>query len=486
MKRPNIIFILSDDQGPWSMHNAGATELYTPNLDRIAASGVRCSDFFCVSPVCSPARASLLTGAIPSAHGIHDWLRSGNVDGVRYAAQGKENPSGNGYDDERQPIGYLDGQIAYTDLLAENGYTCALSGKWHLGDSVRPQHGFTRWYTIGLGGCWYYHPDMVDNGVITVEHGKYVTELITDRALEYLSELSEREEPFYLSVHYNAPHAPWGPEQHPAKWIEYYKDCAFESFPDVPDHPWNVLGPTYGTPARQAKLVGYAAAISAMDEQIGRILDYLETHQLMEDTIVVFTSDNGMSMGHHGIWGKGNGTFPINMYDSAVKVPFLISWPNHLPAGTVCDTMISAYDWFPTLMDMVGIPYSDPSKPGVSRLPAMQCSEVSASDDAVVVYDEYGPVRMIRTREWKYVHRYPYGPFELYHLTEDPEETTNLYEDPEYESAVCELRSQLGDWFYKYVDPAVDGAHESVTGAGQLCRAGIYSAGQKAFSEIDY
>lgn len=108
--RPNIIFILSDDQGAWAMHCAGTPELYTPNLDRIAAEGMRFENFFCVSPVCSPARASLLTGNIPSAHGVHDWIRSGNVDGEKFWKQGMENPYGGGYARETKPAAYLEGQ----------------------------------------------------------------------------------------------------------------------------------------------------------------------------------------------------------------------------------------------------------------------------------------------------------------------------------------------------------------------------------------
>lgn len=190
-KKPNIVFILSDDQGPWAMNCAGTPELYTPSLNAIAQNGMRFENFFCASPVCSPARASLLTGDIPSSPrgaGLAD--ASGNVDAEKFAAQGKENPYG-GYADEDKPIQYLAGKTTYTDILAQNGYTCALSGKWHLGDSVTPQHGFSRWYTIGKGGCFYYHPDIVEHGSITVEHGKYVTDLITDRALEFLDELAE-------------------------------------------------------------------------------------------------------------------------------------------------------------------------------------------------------------------------------------------------------------------------------------------------------
>ena len=258
--RPNIVFILSDDQGAWAMHCAGTSELETPNLDRIAAEGVRFDNFFCASPVCSPARASILTGTIPSRHGVHDWLRSGNVDAERYAEAGKENPYGN-YADEDEPIQYLMGQPTYTDLLRERGYSLALSGKWHLGDSVHPQHGFTRWFTIGKGGCFYYHPDIVEDEKITVRHGEYVTDLITDRALDFLDELAGEENPFYLSVHYTAPHSPWGAEHHPRRLIEKYDKCTFDEIPDLPDHPDSTVSDRkydliHGTPRRHDNLRG--------------------------------------------------------------------------------------------------------------------------------------------------------------------------------------------------------------------------------------
>ena len=233
-KKPNIVFILSDDQGAWAMHCAGTPELITPNLDRLAREGMRFDDFFCASPVCSPARASLLTGRMPSAHGILDWLRSGNVDAKEFAEQGKENPYG-GYADETEPIAYLDGMDAYTDELTRIGYTCALAGKWHMGDSVHPQHSFKRWFTIGKGGCYYYHPDIVEDGKITVRHGEYVTDIITDRALDFIDELSGRDDPFYLSIHYTAPHSPWEADQHPKRWIDEYDKSDFASIPDVPD-----------------------------------------------------------------------------------------------------------------------------------------------------------------------------------------------------------------------------------------------------------
>lgn len=467
--KPNIVFILSDDQGPWAMHCAGTQELCTPNLDRLAREGLRFDNFYCASPVCSPARASLLTGLMPSAHGVLDWLRSGNVDARKFASQGRENPYG-GYADEAEPIAYLDGVRGYTDMLRENGYRCALSGKWHLGDSVRPQKGFEDWYTLGKGGCYYYHPDIVENGDIRVLHGQYVTDLITQRAVRDIDALAGGEKPFYLSVHYTAPHNPWGSDQHPAKWIDYYDRCSFAEIPDVPDHPDMTTGPVYGTAARRENLRGYYSAISAMDEGIGQILSKLEEKGILDDTLVIFTSDNGMSMGHHGVWGKGNGTFPLNMYEQAVKVPFLARFPALIQGpGRLVEDAVSAVDLFPTLCELVGAAKPE-CLPGESFLPVF--TRGHSRRRQVVVYDEYGPVRMIRQGALKYVHRYPYGPHELYDLSADPGEENNLYGQREYDAAVLNLRGELDAFFRAHSSGDFDARVEGVTGSGQFCPPG--------------
>lgn len=475
-KKPNILFILSDDQGAWAMRCAGNTDIQTPNLDRIAAEGFRFENFFCTSPVCSPARASLLTGRIPSAHGVQDWIRSGNLDKESLGSIG-----GDAYFTlEDKPIQYLDGMLAYTDVLKENGYRCALSGKWHLGDSLEPQHGFDRWFTIGRGGCYYDKADIVENGKISFET-RYITNVITDKALEWLEDFSQEEDPFYLSVHYTAPHSPWEEEQHPKEYVELYRDCEFTATPDLPVHPNQIESAPYGTgEVRKSLLRGYYAAITAMDADIGKLLDKLDELGLREDTIVIFSADNGMNMGHHGIWGKGNGTFPFNMYDTAVKVPLLISWPGQYEKGQVCTRMCSQYDFFPALLDMVGIERELPKE-----LPGRSFADVfsgnPSSEGWVVVYDEYGPTRMIRTEKWKYVCRFPYGPDELFDLASDPEENENLIGKPEYAPLINTLYRRLTDWFYRYADPAMDGVKEGVTGFGQMCRPGIYADRREVF-----
>lgn len=254
-KPPNIICILSDDHGAWAMGCAGNHEIRTPNLDRLAATGTRFSNFFCASPVCSPARASLLTGRIPSQHGIHDWLRGGNVG--------------------EDAVEYLKGQTGYTDVLAAHGYNCGISGKWHLGNSLLPQKGFTHWYVHQSGGGPYYDTPMIRDGELINEAG-YVTDNITNDALDCLERYAKADAPFYLSVHYTAPHSPWI-DNHPREIVDSYEECAFETCPQERTHPDAIELTAEVQENPRENLKGYFAAVTAMDANIGRILDKLET-----------------------------------------------------------------------------------------------------------------------------------------------------------------------------------------------------------------
>ena len=468
--KPNAIVILTDDQGCWAMGCAGNTEIRTPNLDRLAETGTRFENFFCVSPVCSPARASLLTGRIPSQHGVHDWLRAGNS---------VAEPDKGGRLTE-----YLRGQKGYTDFLAAKGYACGFSGKWHMGDSHHRQKGFMYWRAHAKGGGPYYNWPKVDGEEVVAEE-KYVSDAITDDALAFLHEQEGNDAPFYLSLHFTAPHSPWDRDNHPAEIYEYYhRNCPFLSVPNDPPHPWQMNSAPIGSDEdrRRENLSGYFAAVTAMDANVGRVLDWLEEKGLRENTLVFFTSDNGMNMGHHGVWGKGNGTFPLNMYDTSVKVPAIVSRPSHVPEGIVSDALLSHYDFMPTLLEYLGIENPETANlPGKSFAPLLSGQPLPGRE-SVVVFDEYGPVRMIRTREWKYVHRYPYGPHELYDLANDPGERTNLYGQDEHEPRVRELKARLEGWFICYVDPMVDGTREPVTGKGQLGLAGPAGNGENNFS----
>jgi len=462
-KRANVVFILTDDQGIWAMGCAGNKEIRTPNLDHLASTGVRFENFFCTSPVCSPARASLLTGRIPSQHGVHDWIREGNVG--------------------KNPVEYLKGQLAYTDILAENGYICGISGKWHLGDSINPQKNLTHWYVHQRGGGPYYNAPMIRDGRLINEPG-YITDRITDDALAYLDERAKDHKPFYLSVHYTAPHSPWI-GNHPKEIVDSYEDCPFESCPQRLDHPWA------GTLTKEVKkdirgnLKGYFAAVTAMDINVGRIIDKLKEMNLRESTLICFLSDNGFNCGHHGFWGKGNGTFPLNMYDNSVRIPAIMSHRGRIPQGVLCDELISGYDFMPTLLDYLGLENPEADKlPGRSFL-SILLAEKKDVREHIVVYDEYGPVRMIRTKEFKYVHRYPYGPHELYDLVNDPDERVNLVDDNGKREIVSSLRAMLEEWFIQYTDPEFDGRYEPVSGKGQLYLAGLASGGVSSFYPLE-
>jgi len=427
-------------------------------MDRLAATGVRLENFFCTSPVCSPARASLMTGRIPSQHGVHDWIRDGNM--------------------PPNPARYLEGLTCYTDILAAHGYVCGLSGKWHLGDSLTPQHGFTHWFALPGGASEYNNAKMIRDGQEQVQPG-YLSDVITQDAVEFLQEHKGRR--FYLSVHYNAPHSPW--TGHPQDIVDSYDNCPFKTCPQEAAHPWcnphmrRLLGD-------RESLKGYFAAVTGADIGVGRILDKLEELGLRRNTLVIFSSDNGFSCGQHGFWGKGNGTVPLNMYENSVKVPFIVSHPARLPSGAVREGLVSQYDFLPTLLDYLGLPpVREESLPGTSFLPVLMGGKEEAREE-VVVYDEYGPVRMIRTHEWKYVHRYPYGPHELYDLGKDPGERKNLIDDKSWQSAVSEMRRRLAAWFARYVVPAVDGTRCPVTGQGQKARIGPKHPMEDAFYQL--
>jgi choline-sulfatase len=466
-KRPNLLIIMSDDQGPWAMGCAGNPEIRTPNLDKLASEGIRFDNFFCASPVCSPARASFLTGRIPSQHGVQDWLKSGNI----------EVAGGTTWSGADHPIEYLQGMTGWTDILSDNGYICGLSGKWHVGHSAKPQKGHSYWFAHSLGGDNYVNYHVFENTPELVNKKQYVTDYFTDKAIDFLDQKIDN--PFCLSIHYTAPHSPWGRDNHPAEIFDSYNDCPFESIPIEPPHQWG--GWNVDAKQRHDTLQGYFAAVTAMDNNIGRVLQKLQDLGIRENTIIVFLSDNGMNMGHHGICGKGNGTFPMNMYETSVKVPFIISCPGSIPQGIVNDGLYSQYDFMPTILDYLGFKNPESEKlPGRSFAKVLQGKEDKGNEN-IIIFDEYGPVRMIRNHEWKYVHRYPYGPHELYSLDKDPDERDNLIENAQYDQIVSEMRCQLDDWFCQYSVLELDGSRQAVTGKGQIDMVGSKGKGRKAF-----
>lgn len=467
--KPNIIHILADDHGAWAMGCAGNPEIRSPNLDRLASEGIRFESFFCTSPVCSPARASILTGRIPSQHGVHDFLQWGT--------HVKDCPA-----DETR---FLEGQPTYIEILKEAGYATCLSGKWHLGYGLEPQAGFQTWNPMPYGASDYYRPPVVEENKIVVHEGSYASDVYTDNALKFLDGQLENDNPFCLHLHFTAPHSPWGRRHHPAElWDEYYNNCPFAS---VPSHeepvPRGFFAAGRDAEGRRRDLSGYFASIEAMDRNIGRILDWLDEKGLRQDTLIVFMSDNGMNMGHHGLYGKGNATWPQNMFDTSVKIPCIVSRPGHIPDDRTDTTLLSQYDWLPTALEYAGLKDKTPKGlPGRSFSPLLQGNDMGERE-SIFVFDEYGPVRMIRSKEWKLVWRYPSGAHELYNVAEDPDEKTNLFGYRGHGDRIESMRRDLDEWYSGYVDPRLDGTKLPITGRGQLARADSKDAFAYRFPE---
>lgn len=460
MKKKNIILILADDLGYWALSNYGNKDAITPNIDSLSKNGIQFENFFCVSPICSPARASIFTGRIPSQHGILDW-----IDEWQHGESTEE---------------YLKNQSTFVDVLSKNNYTCGLSGKWHMGASNIIQKGFDFWYCHQKGGGPYYNAPVYKDGEL-IQETEYITDKITEEGIQFIKTSLNSTKPFFLALSYTAPHSPWGKNQHPKETLDLYKNCQFSSCPLEENHPWKIYETFSGnSEERHEILSGYFASLTKMDENIGSLIKYLKNENLYEDTLIIFTSDNGMNMGHHGFYGKGNGTSPLNMYDTSVKVPFIISLGSQFK-NIKCDSLLSHYDLRHTILDYLSIPdilEENVNFPGKSFANILKNKSIDNTNNNVVIFDEYGPTRMIRNLNYKYIHRYPDGPHEFYNLKEDSEEKINEIENSVYSEIIFSMRKELMTWFKNHINPEIDGALLPIYGGGQSGLAGAWGGYQ--------
>lgn len=448
-RRPNIVVILTDDQGPWALGAAGNSEIITPNIDQLATEGIRFENFFCASPVCSPSRASLLTGRMPSAHGVHDHVR-----GEEFGRP------------DREP--FLPAQLSTTpELLAKAGWQCGHVGKWHLGTAREVAPGFDFWYAHRTAAGPYFDAPVWTHGR-AFDEPRYITDAITEEARRFIRMAAGDAAPFYLQVNYTAPHSPWV-DQHPSEFNDMYSDCEFESCPQDEHHPWARWDGPAGEAQRNPRpsLVGYFAAVTAMDMGVGRILEELTRNEIRSDTLVIFLSDNGYNCGHHGVWGKGNGTFPVNMWENSIRVPAVACQPGRIPPGRVADDLVSACDLHPTILDWADVPMpGDPLAAGRS-LKSILLDDSQSSREHVFVFDEYGGTRAVRTHRWKYVRRFGESADELYDLENDPNERENRIDDPVSVSLVTDLNLELESWFDRHTTQDFDAFGRPITGWGQ-------------------
>lgn len=435
--RPNVVLIMTDNQGAWTLGCYGNKDIKTPHIDRLATEGTRFSRCYSNNAVCSPTRASFLTGLMPCQHGVHCHL------GARGAQIGP-----GAYD----TLAEFD---TLPSLLAGAGYVCGLSGKWHLGTNMHPQEGFTFWVTKPHGHSrGFYDQEVIEGGRIRKEPA-YLTDLWTDRAVEFIEKSKDR--PFFLFLAYNGPYGLGGAMHEPIRnrHKATYAEATLPSFPRLPPQPWNF---NYGDRIGDLEVIRkYAAEISGIDDGVGRVMATLRRLGLDDNTLVVFTADQGMSGGHSGYWGMGDHTRPLTAFDWTMHVPLIFRHPGHVAAGKRVDLLVSNVDFMPTMLDYLGLSWkntSQPKSPGRSFAAALRGRTIADWDNTI--FYEFENVRAIRTDRWKYIERFRQSPNELYDLAADPREWNNLAEKPERAETRRELARRLHAYFDRVADPKWD------------------------------
>jgi arylsulfatase A-like enzyme len=333
-KRPNIILIVSDDQGYADLGCFGGKQIRTPNLDRLAKQGVRGTSFYVAWPACTPSRGSLLTGRYPQRNGLYDMIRNDMVNyGHRFT------PEEYAVSPE-MTLGLDVRELTLGDLLRRAGYRTGMIGKWDMGQARRflpLQRGFDAFFGHGNNGIDYYTHERYGvpslfRGNERVKETGYATDLFRREAVQFIGDSKGR--PFFLYLAFNAPHSASSFEQ--------------ERYP-VPEKYLK----QYAAADPKAKETKYMAMVTCMDDAIGAILDLLKEQGLEQDTLVLFFADNGGT--RVGSNGPLRG-FKAQMFEGGVRVPLLARWPARLPAGRVTDDFLSALEVFPTLAAASGAP----------------------------------------------------------------------------------------------------------------------------------
>ncbi len=428
-KRPNVVMFMTDDHGAWATGAYGCAGMRTPNIDELARTGARFDRAFACTPVCSPSRMTWMTGKIPSVHGVQDWLRP---------------------EDSFEPTTrrWLEGHTPYSQILAANGYNLGMCGKWHMGEDDKAQYGFRYWATVPGGGGPYRNVEFVKNGQKT-KLSEFKTDSVGDCALEFLEQ--SKRDPFYLLVPFYAPHTPF--DFQPEAYRAPYNDATFSCFPPDRMHDWQNPGLKTHHGNRKS-MQSYSALITGADANVGRVLRKLEQMGVRGDTTVVFTADQGWNAGHHGVWGKGNGTWPFNMYDESIRVPLIWNHPGRIRGGQTPRQMVSSYDYFPTLMDHLGIKAApDAKRMGRSYAGVLRGQKTAWQNR---LFFEYSFVRGVRTENLKLVRRTKEWPSEFYDLEHDPGEKKNLIGDPSYASQIASLDKEMAAWFTRAGAPEIE------------------------------
>lgn len=441
-KKPNIIFILADDLGWADIGCYGADLHETPNLDRLAQQGVRFTDAYAAAPVCSPTRASILTGKCPARLDMTIWIEAaGSVEGPPAEGPPLDVPL---IPPRTRPSLPLE-ETTIADVLGDDYFTAHV-GKWHLGDASH--YPETQGFDLNIAGThWgcpvsYFYPfrgwrnSEEFRYIPDLERGHedecaYLTDRLTDEALRLIRTSQDR--PFFLHLCYYTVHTP------------------IQGKPDLVSRFRDKL-----TPDLHHQNADYAAMVASLDENVGRVMDELDALGIAENTIVVFFSDNG------GYIGVDNGqtvtdNHPLRsgkgaLYEGGIRDPLIVRWPGHVPAGGTCRTPVMSTDFYKTLLGIAGYgdrPEYERGVDGVNLAPVLRDPDASLGRDSLCwhyphYYETTTPVCAIRRGHWKLLEYFEDGRRELYRLDRDPGEAEDLAAvEPE---RVAELAAELRRW----------------------------------------
>ena len=496
--RPNVLFIFSDDHttqavSAYGMTLDGRTINRTPNIDRIAAGGTRFDRCYCTNSICGPSRAVILTGKHSHLNG---FLRNGD----RFDAD----------------------QQTFPKLLRTAGYQTAVIGKWHLGT---PPAGFDYSDVLRGQGHYYNTPFSKNGGPFEVAPG-YVTDVITDKTLAWLDptndDAREADKPFFLMYQHKAPHREWepGPDhlttyddetipEPPSLFDDYdgypgradaarqqdmtisqtMHESDLKLTPDkrrrMNDEQWAAWRAAYGPKNEafaeanrtgkdlvrwkyQRYVKDYLRCVAGVDDGVGRVLDYLDESGLAENTIVIYSSDQGFYLGEHGWFDKRF------MYEESYRMPLLVKWPGVTEPGSVDRHLVSNLDFAETFLDVAGAEIPDDMQ-GESLVPLLRGENPADWRDALYYqYYEFQPDRQtvhavrrhngVRTDRYKLIHFYNLGQWELFDLEKDPHEMTSVADDPAYADVLAGLKAKLAELQTEYAVPDDAGSVPAMPG----------------------
>jgi len=413
--RPNVLLIMTDNQSPNLLGAYGNTDIRTPHIDRLASQGMLFEKAYATSGVCSPSRAVLMTGLLPSTNGVHE----------------------------------------------------------------EPTLGF-EWWTTFRGGhtSSFIDAQIFDNGEMynVLDRDEHLTDFWTRRSVDFLEHYVEEEsdKPFFLWLSYNGPYIlpPTVNEPPVSRFAAEYID----NVPAMPQHrvhpymrAWAigntapaqepVEGGTYPWAAidalnNETAMINIAAEMTHVDDGVGRVPTPLDNLGLADDTLVIFLADQGSSWGQLGMWGNSSWGDPEPGYNANMQVPLIVRHPGHIPAGAREDAMVNQFDVLPTVLDYLGMGGLElAGSPGESFAPLLRGQSMAWEDE---IFFEYISTRVIQTPQWKYTTRFLASPNELYDMTNDPGETTNLINDPAYADVIARLDARLTTFWGTYAAPEFD------------------------------